>query len=70
MHEYISDSHFLYSDCIECRKRTAHTCIKCHYCYSCHPKIEQLEKKKKYAQVSYQMPKQLFTKYNKNGQAR
>jgi hypothetical protein len=27
------------------------------------------EKRKKYAQVSYQMPKQLFTKYNKNGQA-
>ena len=70
MHKYISDSHFPYSECIDCRKRSAHVCIKCQYCYSCHPKIEQLEKKKKYAQVSYRMPKQLFTKYNKNRQAR
>ena len=70
MHEYISDSHLLYSQCIDCRKRSAHVCIRCHYCYSCHPKIEQLEKGKKYTQVSYQMPKQLFVKYNKSGQAR
>ena len=69
MHEYISDSHFSYSECIECRKRSAHVCIRCHYCYSCHLKIEQLEKKKKYTQVCYEMPKQLFMKYNKSGQA-
>jgi hypothetical protein len=47
MHEYISDRHFLYSECIDCSKRSAHVCIRCHYCYSRHPKIEQLEKKGK-----------------------
>ena len=70
MHEYISDSHFLYSECIDCRKRSAHVCIRCHYCYSCHPKIEQLEKKKKYTQLRYGIPKQLFMKYKMSGQAR
>ncbi|CAN5303050.1 hypothetical protein BH18THE2_BH18THE2_25960 [soil metagenome] len=70
MHEYISDSHFLYRECIDCRKRSAHVCIRCHYCYSCHPRIEQLEKKKKYTQVRYGIPKQLFMKYKKSGQAR
>ncbi len=68
MHEYISDNHFLYNECIDCRKRSAHVCIRCHYCYSCHPKIEQLEKKKKHTQVSYEIPKQLFMKYKKSGQ--
>jgi hypothetical protein len=47
MHEYISDSYFIYSECTECKKRTPHVCIRCHYCYSCHPKIEKLEKEKK-----------------------
>ena len=65
MHEYISDSHFPYSECIDCRRRSAHVCTRCHYCYSCHPKIEQLEKENKYAQVRYQMPKQLLMKYKK-----
>ena len=52
MHEYLSDSRFPYSECIDCRKRSAHVCIRCHYCYSCHPKIEQLEKEKKYTPMS------------------
>ena len=65
MHEYLSDSRFPYGECIDCRKRSAHVCIRCHYCYSCHPKIEQLEKEKKYSPVSYEIPKQLFTKYKK-----
>ena len=54
MHDYLSDSGFSYSECIECRKRSAHVCIRCHYCYSCHPKIEQLEKEKKYNPVGYE----------------
>jgi hypothetical protein len=71
MHEYISDSRFPYGECIDCRKRSAHVCIRCQYCYSCHPKIEQLEKStrvKKHAHVGYQMPNQLFIKYKKSGQ--
>ncbi|MGC2427627.1 MAG: hypothetical protein WA421_11370, partial [Nitrososphaeraceae archaeon] len=47
MHEYIT----LYTDpeygqCCECMKRTPHICIRCNYCYSCHPKIERIEKEK------------------------
>lgn len=44
MHEYLADRDFTYSECIECKKRTAHFCIRCHYCYSCHSKVERLEK--------------------------
>jgi hypothetical protein len=45
MHEYIT-SYIKpsYSQCIDCNKRTTHICIKCHYCYSCHFKIESIEK--------------------------
>ena len=46
MHEYLSDRYFPYGGCIECKKRTAHFCISCHYCYSYHHKIEKLEKEK------------------------
>jgi hypothetical protein len=43
-HEYIRDSpRFRYKNCISCENRTAYTCIKCGYCYSCHWKREQLE---------------------------
>ena len=47
MHEYIT-SYIkpLYSQCIDCNKRTTHICVKCHYCYSCHFKIESIEKEK------------------------
>jgi hypothetical protein len=31
MHEYLSDSRFPYSECIDCRNRSAHVCIRCHY---------------------------------------
>jgi hypothetical protein len=44
MHEYLSYTKLVYYDCIECKKRTPHVCIRCHYCYSCHPKIERIEK--------------------------
>jgi hypothetical protein len=46
MHEYLADRSFPYGECIECKKRTAHFCIRCHYCYSCHSKVERLEKEK------------------------
>jgi hypothetical protein len=64
MHEYISDSYFIYNKCIECKKRTPHVCIRCHYCYSCHPKIEKLEKDRRKEDVRiakydyYQVAKQ------------
>jgi hypothetical protein len=44
-HEYTGESISLrYQDCISCHRRTEFTCIKCSYCYSCHWKIEQVEK--------------------------
>jgi len=47
MHEYITSYvKALYSECIDCNKRTTHICLKCHYCYSCHFKIESMEKGK------------------------
>ena len=45
MHEYITlYSNPSYGQCNECMKRTPHICLKCNYCYSCHPKIERIEK--------------------------
>ena len=45
MHEYIT-SYIKpsYGQCVDCNKRTPHICLKCHYCYSCHFKIENIEK--------------------------
>jgi len=47
MHEYIT-SYIkpMYGDCIDCNKRTPHVCDRCHYCYSCHFKIERKERER------------------------
>jgi hypothetical protein len=46
-HEYLRDTlSFRYQECKSCRNRTELTCIKCGFCYSCHWKKEELEKKK------------------------
>jgi hypothetical protein len=45
-HEYLRDTlSFRYQECKSCRNRTELTCIKCGFCYSCHWKKEELEKK-------------------------
>jgi hypothetical protein len=46
MHEYLTDynNSGSYRECIECNKRTPHICFICGYCYTCHPKIESIEK--------------------------
>lgn len=47
-HEYLRDTlSFRYQECKSCRNRTELTCVKCGFCYSCHWKKEELEKKKK-----------------------
>jgi hypothetical protein len=45
MHEYFT-SYIKpsYGECVDCKKRTTHICLKCSYCYSCHFKIENIEK--------------------------
>jgi hypothetical protein len=40
MHEYLGPIRQSYQTCKDCGKRTPHVCIKCGYCYSCHPKVE------------------------------
>jgi hypothetical protein len=45
-HEYIRDTIcFRFRDCKFCGARTELTCIKCGYCYSCHWKKEEAEKR-------------------------
>src|SRR5919109_8426 len=45
-HEYIRDTiSFRFRDCKFCGARTELTCIKCGYCYSCHWKKEEAEKR-------------------------
>jgi hypothetical protein len=45
-HEYIRDTlAFSYHECVSCRNRTDLICIKCGYCYSCHWKKEEAEKR-------------------------
>lgn len=45
MHEYIRDtSSWKYDICKCCDYRTSFTCVRCKYCWSCHWKIERLEK--------------------------
>ena len=46
MHEYLTlcGDNSQYGECIDCNKRTPHICLKCNYCYSCHFKVERMEK--------------------------
>ena len=41
VHEYLPALKQKYVECRRCGKRTAHSCMKCGYCYSCHPIIER-----------------------------
>ena len=45
MHEYLTSYKLIYSECMQCNKRTSYVCLKCNYCYSCHYKIEATERK-------------------------
>jgi hypothetical protein len=59
-HEYLRDTlSFRYQECKSCRNRTELTCIKCGFCYSCHWKKEELEKKEKEEEIQ---SKPLITK--------
>jgi hypothetical protein len=45
-HEYERDTlSFRYEECKSCRSRTQLTCIKCGFCYSCHWKKEEVERR-------------------------
>jgi hypothetical protein len=45
MHEYLRDTLvYRYTECKSCANRTEFTCIKCGFCWSCHWKMEQIER--------------------------
>lgn len=45
MHEYLRDTLlYRYTKCKSCANRTEFTCIKCGFCWSCHWKMEQIER--------------------------
>jgi hypothetical protein len=44
MSEYLSLYNLSYGECSECKERTPHICLKCHYRYSGHYIIERIEK--------------------------
>jgi len=45
-HEYIRDTlTFSYHECTSCGNRTKLVCIRCGYCYSCHWKKEEAERR-------------------------
>jgi hypothetical protein len=45
MHEYLRDTLvYRYRECKSCANRTEFTCIKCGFCWSCHWKMEQIER--------------------------
>jgi hypothetical protein len=48
LHDYLRDTlEPRYNECKSCGNRTQFTCIQCDFCYSCHWKKEELEKRKK-----------------------
>ena len=63
MHEYIT-SYIKpsYSECIDCNKRTTYICLKCNYCYSCHFKIEKIEKERN--AIPYNYKNKYYQRYN------
>ena len=53
-HDYLRDTLSVrYQECTSCRNRTKLTCIKCGFCYSCHWKKEELEKKEKEEEIQF-----------------
>ena len=52
MHEYFTEyPPNLYRMCADCNKRTPHICLKCNFCFSCHYKVESIEKNEKMRQA-------------------
>jgi hypothetical protein len=44
-HEYLRDTlEMKYRRCVSCGSRTEFTCVECGFCWSCHWKMEQVEK--------------------------
>lgn len=46
MHEYLAPLKERHAECKWCGKRSPHICMRCGYCYSCHPISEEVEKRR------------------------
>lgn len=51
MHEFLSPLQLKYTQCRWCKKRSPHICFRCGSCYSCHAKVESIERKKVPAKI-------------------
>jgi hypothetical protein len=48
MHEYLRDTLvYRYRECKSCTNRSGFTCIKCGFCWSCHWKMDQVDRDNK-----------------------
>ena len=52
MHEFLSPLKHEYGHCRWCDKRSPYICFRCGYCYSCHPHVESMERKKVSANIN------------------
>ena len=52
MHQFLSPLKLKYGYCAWCNKRSPHICLRCSYCYSCHPHMESVERKKAPAYIN------------------
>jgi len=52
MHEFLSSLKPQYGHCRWCDKRPTHICFQCGYCYSCHQKVESIERRKVPANIN------------------
>ena len=46
-HAFLASIKQAYRDCVHCGKRKIKVCIKCRYCYTCHPISERIERRPK-----------------------
>jgi hypothetical protein len=44
-HAFLTPLQLEYKECIHCGHRKVKVCLKCRYCYSCHPVSELLERR-------------------------
>jgi hypothetical protein len=45
VHEFLHALDPIYKGCLYCGARKSMICLKCGYCYECHPAIEQMERR-------------------------
>lgn len=52
MHKFLSPLELRYKQCRWCDKRSPHICFQCGSCYFCHPKVENIERKRVPANIN------------------